>query len=338
MFLSPDRPTIAMSDPVERRVTMTSETRTAATALIETTPDGLYEASSPSLPREWTYLPGDRPGACLDTMTAGQLELVEALIVTSLGVPGHALVRAAMDTERHRRELVGGRPPAGDRYWIRIHGDPAGAGPWGWQLNGHHIAVHIWVTDRVESVTPHFIGAEPATISHGPAAGTRILGTVEDTARELVQSLGPRQRSLAVYSATPPDDILTRADPVADPEVVPDGVPYTALSPAQREICDRLIRGYLDRAPEWYASACWDDTIGRPDRISFAWAGGSRPGERNYHCLKTATSLLEYDNTQDGGNHAHSVWRHLDHDYGPDPLREHYRSSPGHAPGPERAA
>ena len=226
-----------------------TDIRAAATALITTNPDQLYEPSSPSLPRQWTYLPGDRPGACLETMTAGQLELVEALIETSLGEPGHALVRAAMDTERHRRELVAGRPPAGDRYWIRIHGDPAGVRPWGWQLNGHHIAVHVWVTDRVVSVTPHFIGAEPATISHGPAAGTRILGPVEDLARELVRSLGGRQRSLAVYSATPPDDIHTRADPVVDPAVVPDGVPYVALSPAQRELCARLIRGYLGRAP-----------------------------------------------------------------------------------------
>ena len=156
---------------------------------------------------------------------------------------------------------------------------------------------------------------------------------MEDLARELTRSLGGRQRSLAVYSATPPDDILTRADPVVDPEVVPDGVPYEALSPAQRELCARLIRCYLGRAPHRYASACWDDIIDRPDRIFFAWAGGWTPGERNYHCLKTATSLFEYDNTQDGGNHAHSVWRHLDHDYGPDPLREHYRSSRDHTPG-----
>jgi hypothetical protein len=237
-----------------------------------------------------------------------------------------------MSTERHRRELVGGKPVPGDKYWIRIHGDPAVHRSWGWQLNGHHIAVHVWVDDEeVVAVTPHFLGAEPATIGHGPAAGFRVLGPVEDLARELVGSLGGRHRSLAWYSATPPDDIYTRADPVADPQVVPTGVPYVALSPAQRDMCARLIRLYLARAPEPYASACWDDIIGAPDRISFAWAGGSRRGEPNYHCVKTATSLFEYDNTQDGGNHAHSVWRHLTDDYGPDPLREHYRSAGHHA-------
>jgi len=150
-----------------------ADIRAAAIALVEATPDqqraAVYEPSSRGLPRQWSYLPGDRAGGCLETMTADQLGPIEALIETSLGVPGHALIRAAMDTERHRRELAAGRPPAGDRYWIRIHGDPDSGRPWGWQLNGHHIAVHTWVTDQVVSVTPHFIGAEPAIISHGPA-------------------------------------------------------------------------------------------------------------------------------------------------------------------------
>jgi hypothetical protein len=34
--------------------------------------------------------------------------------------------------------------------------------------------------------------------------------------------------------------------------------------------------------------------------------------------------LIEYDNTQDEANHAHSVWRHLRDDFGADPLRAHY--------------
>jgi hypothetical protein len=259
-------------------------------------------------------------------MSVDQLAHVGILVAASLGESGHALVRAAMETERHRRERSAGTPPTGDRYWIRIHGRPHAEEPWGWQLNGHHVAVHAWVTDGLVTVTPHFIGAEPAVIGHGPAKGTRVLGVVEDLARDLVSSLGGRQRALAVYSGKPPDDIRTRADPVADPQVVPDGVPYTALSPAQRDLCARLIRSYLDRASEAYAAECWREIIERPEAISFAWAGEQRPGQPHYHCVKTATSLFEYDNTQDGGNHAHSVWRHLTDDYGPDPLREHHRT------------
>lgn len=317
--------------PAEASRAAADAVREAASALIEASVSRyrakLYAPSSANLPTQWSYLPGDRAGGCLEAMTAEQAKHVDSLMAASLGASGQALVRAAMATERHRRELATGRTPDGDRYWIRIHGDPAGAQGWGWQLNGHHLAVHIWVTDEVVSVTPHFIGAEPATIGRGPATGTRILGTVEDLARELMHSLGGRQRSLAVYSSTPPADIHTRAEPIANPNVVPDGVPYVALSPAQKTLCGWLIRCYLSRAPQPYATACWTSIISRPDRISFAWAGGWAPGERNYHCVKTDTSLFEYDNSQDAGNHAHSVWRHLDHDYGSNLLADHYQSS-----------
>jgi hypothetical protein len=60
------------------------------------------------------------------------------------------------------------------------------------------------------------------------------------------------------------------------------------------------------------------------DRIGFAWAGGAHRGARHYYCITAPDFLIEYDNTQDGGNHAHSVWRHLRHDFGADLLRLHY--------------
>jgi hypothetical protein len=38
------------------------------------------------------------------------------------------------------------------------------------------------------------------------------------------------------------------------------------------------------------------------------------------------TSLLEYDNVQNGANHVHSVWRDFDGDFGRDILAEHYKA------------
>ena len=40
--------------------------------------------------------------------------------------------------------------------------------------------------------------------------------------------------------------------------------------------------------------------------------------------MSTTGFLIEYDNTQDDANHAHSVWRHLRDDWGVDLLRAHY--------------
>ena len=61
----------------------------------------------------------------------------------------------------------------------------------------------------------------------------------------------------------------------------------------------------------------------------------ARPG--HYYCVTAPDFLIEYDNTQDDANHAHSVWRHLRDDFGADPLRAHYaRHHPGRLAGRDR--
>lgn len=277
--------------------------------------------------REWTYLPGPRPGLRTDSLDAGQRAAVDALLATAHSAPGAELVRGAMEVERHRRARLGS--PGADRYWVRLLGDPDGTGPWAWRYNGHHLAVHVLVTPSGVRVTPHFVGAEPARIGSGPQAGRRLLGPEEDLARELVTNLvtdvGGVARSAAVFATTPPDDILTRADPFADPGLLPDGHRYDRMTPPQQHLVERLVRRYFDRAPVAYAQECWSDAVARGlGSLSFAWAGGLAPGERHYYCVRAPHFLIEYDNTQDGGNHAHSVWRHTRHDWGTDLLRSHY--------------
>ncbi len=47
--------------------------------------------------------------------------------------------------------------------------------------------------------------------------------------------------------------------------------------------------------------------------------------------MQGPTFVIEYDNTQNRANHAHSVFRDLDNDFGGDLLRRHYAESPHHA-------
>ena len=39
--------------------------------------------------------------------------------------------------------------------------------------------------------------------------------------------------------------------------------------------------------------------------------------------MQGPTFLIEFDNTQNNGNHIHSVWRDFNGDFGRDMLREH---------------
>lgn len=273
--------------------------------------------------REWTYLPGPRPGLGTEGLDERQREAVDVLLATAHSAAGAELVRGAIEVERYRRAQLG--PLGPDRYWVRLLGDPDGDEPWGWRMNGHHLAVHVLVTAAGIRVTPHFVGSEPARVGSGPRADHRLLGPEEDLARQLVTSLPGTARASAVFAAVPPDDILTRADPFADPDLLPEGLPHDRMAPGQQRLLERLVRRYLDRAPAAYAQECWSDAVTRGlGALSFAWAGGLAPGDRHYYCVRAPDFLIEYDNTQDDGNHAHSVWRHVRHDWGADLLRGHY--------------
>ena len=70
------------------------------------------------------------------------------------------------------------------------------------------------------------------------------------------------------------------------------------------------------------------DAAGR-DRIHFAWAGSEAVGQAHYYRIHGPTFVLEYDNTKNGANHVHAVWRDFANDFGLDVLREHYRNSHG---------
>ena len=57
--------------------------------------------------------------------------------------------------------------------------------------------------------------------------------------------------------------------------------------------------------------------------VRFAWAGSDAPRQGHYYVIHGPTFVIEYDNTQNGANHIHSVWRDLDNDWGDDALARH---------------
>ena len=64
------------------------------------------------------------------------------------------------------------------------------------------------------------------------------------------------------------------------------------------------------------------------DKLIFSWAGAQelQDGKAHYYCIQGPTIIIEYDNSQNNANHAHTVLRDLKHDFG-DQLLEHYKES-----------
>jgi hypothetical protein len=105
---------------------------------------------------------------------------------------------------------------------------------------------------------------------------------------------------------------------------IPKGLPAAELDDGQRALLRALLGTYFARVPDGVAPLePYHDTV--LDAVHIAWAGSLEPGEPHYYRLQGPHLLLEWDNTQRGANHAHSVWRDPSHDFGLDALTIHYR-------------
>jgi Protein of unknown function (DUF3500) len=275
---------------------------------------------------EWLYVPAQRPGLPLRDMSESQRELALDLLRAGLSDRAFGEARQIMSREPEGRTI---HPLS---YYFRVFGDPAGSEPWGFSTSGHHVVVNVAVVGDTVAGTPHFFGAEPAVILSGPDAGLRFLPNEEDLARDLLGGLDDARREAAIVADVAPDDILTRNDPVADPSVLPKGLAYGDMADDQRALLERLVRHYLTRAVPEVAEAAWQRLSDTGlERVTFSWAGSTERGigNKHYYAVQGPTFVLEYDNTQDDGNHIHSVWRDLERDWGTDLLKAHYAA--GHS-------
>jgi hypothetical protein len=112
----------------------------------------------------------------------------------------------------------------------------------------------------------------------------------------------------------------------------PRGIFAASLRSEQREVLRALLDVFVRRIPDELADAeaekyGADDVL---DALRFAWAGGTEPGEGHYYRVHGPTLLAEYDNTQRGANHVHTVWRDPRNDFGADALRSHYEQDHSH--------
>jgi hypothetical protein len=106
----------------------------------------------------------------------------------------------------------------------------------------------------------------------------------------------------------------------------PKGVHGRDLSGAQRGLLKQIVTAYVDRLPAELAALEIAKYADRGlESLSFAWAGGAERGVPHYYRVQGPRLLIEYDNAQRAGNHAHSVWRDPDGDFGADVLGEHQR-------------
>ena len=278
---------------------------------------------------DWHYVPRSRPGVSYEQMSPHEREAAVALLKVSLSAMGFEKVEAIRRLEEVLFALSGSSIRDPERYHFVVFGEPSAKGAWGWRYEGHHLSLNWTVLDgKLVSSTPQFLGANPADVREGPQKGRRALAAEEDLGRALARSLRPDQLAMAVVDAGAPGDILTGASRIAATQD-DIGIPFASLDAQQQGLLLSLVEAYASTQTPAEAQARLARIKADLPRLKFAWMGSLEKGRRHYYRIQGSKDLIEYDNTQDGANHIHCVWRVFDGDWGRDVLAEHYRTSHG---------
>ena len=315
---------------------------TAARAFVATLPDSTrsvaFRAFGDADRTRWWYIPTEqvpngRMGLTLSRMAPREREAAFTLLGTALSAGGYRTARAIMANEAVLRDIeatIPGAHPIRDpqRYFVTVFDTANGESPWGWRVEGHHLSVNVTGVGAGGPyvVAPLFMGANPHRIPSGPNAGARLLAAEEDVARALLGALTPEQRARAIVSDTTYGEIRTRNDPKT--RALPmEGVAAADMTAAQQAVLRQLLTVYSSRMAPASARAQWEriEAVGFGN-LHFVWAGSSVVGKAHYYRVHGPTVLVEYDNSQNKANHSHTVWRDLEHDFGGDMLRAHYRT------------
>ncbi len=283
----------------------------------------------------WNFIPNEmfpRKGVSFRTMSPAQKDKAHALLKSGLSQKGYMTATAiiALEDTLHAIENSPRFARSPLDYQFTVFGTPAPRGTWGWRVEGHHLSLHFAVANgRVAATSPTFTGSNPATVKEGPQKGLRVLAPLEDHGRAVIESLTADQRKIAMVTDVAPNDIVSGNKNDIGP-LAPAGLGVDRMTPAQRDGMMRLITTYTSlMADDLAAERMGRLTAAGLDRITFAWAGPTVVGAKHYYRVQGPTFLIEYDNTQNDGNHIHAVWRDFQGDFGRDLLREHVRDDHG---------
>jgi hypothetical protein len=269
--------------------------------------------------QKWTNVPpsGPQGGVRLGDCDEGQLEKACDFLRAAMSQQGYEKARNILLADDEL--LENGQPRAGfgaENFWLAIFGKPSPGSLWAFQLDGHHVAFNFTYKGEQVTMSPSFIGTQPAAFKL--AGKTVVVMEGEDTgAFKLVQSLGDKLRGQAIVSPVREQIAAGAGKDGFVPKQV--GAPCSAFDASQRQLLLALVRQYTGDLPEPYAGRRLEQLAGEIDRMTFAWSGPVKDGSDVSYRIQGPSVLIEYACQDLGGNprdHLHSMYRDPTNEYG----------------------
>ena len=313
--------------------------------------DKLLDAASYPLGHKefysWTNFPpndDDRGGIRFGELSAEQLTFFYEVLNAFLSDDGYTKVSLiTKDVETHLSKI---RPGFWDpnHYHIALFGNPETDGSWGFQLDGHHLALNFLVHGDEVSIVPAFIGSEPATIN-----GIEVLEDERGNAFALMNSLDTSQQEKTIQTGRRRLQVGPgrSSDPFLNydySEFIGVGLKASEMNDTQKENLRNLIKTYVYNLETEFAEIWMADIDAGLDDTYFVWIGGTTTDDPIYYRVFNPAVWIEFNNEgrvggdQGGLDHIHSITRSPNgKDYGifalnhgPKTLLEHYASADHH--------
>lgn len=312
----------------------------------------------------WHNTPNDRDnrgGIQYGDLTDEQISLFEDLLQLFLSDAGYQKVEEVVYLAESFLNEIDSAPWSTDYYSIDMFGDPENSGSWGFQLDGHHMAINFLVHGDHVSIVPAFIGAEPV---FGTYNGTDfdIFATERDLAFILYNNLNADENSAATSTdgdttmvvgpaGRPGDSDPYRGD--YDYSGFEIGLKYSAMSETTQANLLALIQAYVYNLETPFADLWWKEIMSKIDDTYFVWIDEADELTNlsiYYYRIYNPHVWIEY-NVEDSigdaieeGNHAHSITRipstsdggdygifaNVINQNGPRTLLEHYAAADHH--------
>ncbi|WP_416981926.1 DUF3500 domain-containing protein [Streptomyces sp. T028] len=298
----------------------------------------------------WSNVDGyQREGARMGDLTDKQRELGYALLGAALSADGLTQTRNIMKLNAFLGDYSGGGRDTltEGAYFFTFMGTPSTSKPWGFQYEGHHVAINYFVLGDQVVMTPTFMGSEPTSATYN---GEKITLFRKETKAglTLLRSLTDAQRGKVISSESKAGDNLKAGAGQDNLKLAYQGLVAKDFTDAQKDNLLALVRVYVGNMDDGHADVKMQEVEDHLDETYFHWIGETEDSSAFYYRVHSPVVLIEYDaqsplaygnKDSDGGNggggmggpggtptqqHIHTIIRTPNGgDYGVDLLRLH---------------
>ncbi len=279
-----------------------------------------YDFSDNAQRSNWSNFPEGmipRGGLKLGTLSKEQQAKLDRLLAELMSEKGYRNLEYQLAAERTFPADHWFNKYGVDHFYVAFLGGPSASEPWMFQFGGHHLAINVTIYGADRTFSPMLTGGQPLHIHH---KGQKIFITEEETAaaQALLDSLTAEQKKVAIRGKKPLDLLLGPGE--YGTVVTQEGIKGSSLNNNQKQRLIDLIDTRLGFINDDDRRKKMDTVVAEIDDTYFGWWGSQGTPGFAYFRVTGPSLVIEYAPQDDAGetitNHAHSMYRNPQNDYG----------------------